>query len=204
MAASKGGPVAIEKGLDSDEEGAEPVPDKTGATGVNESIRDQVISPATAEAASSTLATVVTSGTGKRAQTGEPTWGKTGTTDDNGDAWFCGATPDITACVWVGHAESRESMLTEFGGAPVDGGTIPALIFADVVNAYLAINEEEAETPVPAPIVEEAPVIPEEVPVEPAVPVEPEVVPEEVPVEPEPEPEVEEDPEAGIAPRLRP
>ncbi len=35
-------------------------------------------------------------------------------------------------------------MLTEFGGAPVDGGTIPALIFADVVNAYLSIYEEEA------------------------------------------------------------
>ena len=27
-------------------------------------------------------------------------------------------------------------MLTEFGGAPVDGGTIPALIFADIVNTY--------------------------------------------------------------------
>ena len=30
-------------------------------------------------------------------------WGKTGTTDDNGDAWFCGATPKITACIWVGY-----------------------------------------------------------------------------------------------------
>ncbi len=56
--------------------------------------------------------------------------------------------PDITACVWVGHAESREPMLTEFGGAPVDGGTIPALIFADVVNAYLSLNEEASDTEV--------------------------------------------------------
>ncbi|MDQ3729758.1 MAG: transglycosylase domain-containing protein [Actinomycetota bacterium] len=202
MAASKGGPVAIEKVLDSTDEDAEPVPDKTGATGVNESIRDQVISPETAETASTTLATVVTSGTGKRAQTGEPTWGKTGTTDDNGDAWFCGATPDITTCVWVGNADSREPMLTEFGGQPVDGGTIPALIFADVVNAYLSVNEEEAETTVPAPIVEEAPVVPEEVPTEPAVPVEPEVVPEE-PVEPEPEPEPVPEEAAGIVPERR-
>ncbi len=37
-------------------------------------------------------------------------------------------------------------MLTEFGGAPVDGGTIPALIFADVVNAYLSVFEEEETT----------------------------------------------------------
>ena len=114
------------------------------------------------------LTSVVTSGTGERAQTGEPTWGKTGTTDDNGDAWFCGATPDITACVWVGHAESREPMLTEFGGAPVDGGTIPALIFADVVNAYLSVFEEE-ETEETAPVTE-TPVAPTTtVPAEPVV-----------------------------------
>ena len=79
---------------------------------------------------------MVSSGTGENAQTGEPTWGKTGTTDDNGDAWFCGATEEITACVWVGHADTVEPMKTEFGGQPVDGGTFPALIFADVVNAY--------------------------------------------------------------------
>ncbi len=27
-------------------------------------------------------------------------------------------------------------MLTEYGGAPVDGGTIPALIFNEIVSAY--------------------------------------------------------------------
>ena len=194
MAASKDGPVAIAGVYDGDPEtDGEPVEDKTGASGVNESIREQVISPETADTAVSTLTSVVTSGTGKRAQTGEPTWGKTGTTDDNGDAWFCGATPDITACVWVGHAESRQSMATEFGGAPVDGGTIPALIFADVVNAYLTVFEEEAV--VEAPIVEEAaPVVPE-------VPVEPEVVPEEE-VAPAPEEEAPvEDTEGGVAGR---
>ena len=82
------------------------------------------------------LSTVVSSGTGENAATGEPTWGKTGTTDDNGDAWFCGATEEITACVWVGHADTVTPMETEFAGAPVDGGTFPALIFADLVNAY--------------------------------------------------------------------
>jgi penicillin-binding protein 1A len=87
------------------------------------------------------LTTVVTSGTGKNAQTGEPTWGKTGTTDDNGDAWFCGATDEITVCVWVGHADTVEPMKTEFGGSPVDGGTFPALIFADVVNAYTSLED---------------------------------------------------------------
>lgn len=189
MASSKEGPVGIVK-VEAGEEGdEEPVKDKTGASGVNESIREQVISPETADTAAATLATVLTSGTGKRAQTGEPTWGKTGTTDDNGDAWFCGATPDITACVWVGHADSVKPMLTEYGGAPVDGGTFPAEIFADVVNAYLSVEAGRegpdgdttdttdtteiappVETDAPAPVIEEAPI--EEAPVEPEAPVE--------------------------------
>ena len=80
---------------------------------------------------------MITSGTGKRAATSDsPEWGKTGTTENNGDAWFCGATKEITACVWVGHADSTQSMNTEFGGQPVDGGTFPALIWNQVINAY--------------------------------------------------------------------
>ncbi len=31
-------------------------------------------------------------------------------------------------------------METEYGGAPVDGGTIPALIFNEVVTAYEQLN----------------------------------------------------------------
>ena len=150
LGSSRKGPVGLSEVREDDEnpntiEG-EPVEDKDGNDGVNQSIRDQVISAETAETATTTLSTVISSGTGKRAATGEPTWGKTGTTDNNGDAWFCGAIPDITACVWVGHADSNEPMLSEYAGGPVDGGTFPAEIFADVVNAYLALAEaEEAE-----------------------------------------------------------
>ena len=71
----------------------DPVPDETGASGVNKTTAKQVIDPAVAADAKSILSTVVPRGTGHLAQTGDPTWGKTGTTDDNGDAWFCGATP---------------------------------------------------------------------------------------------------------------
>ena len=149
MAADSGGPVGITRVIEHDDE-TEPedtvqsddfsdgtlVPDQTGATGENEVVGKQVVDPGVAQTVKSVLATVVSSGTGKRAATGEPTWGKTGTTDDNGDAWFCGATEQITVCVWVGHADGNTPMLTEFGGAPVDGGTIPAMIFADVVNDF--------------------------------------------------------------------
>ena len=112
-----------------------------------------MIDPAVAATAKDVLSTVVSSGTGENAATGEPTWGKTGTTDDNGDAWFCGATKEITACVWVGHADSVTPMETEFAGAPVDGGTYPALIFADVVNAYdevQAAHDAAGEDPEPS------------------------------------------------------
>jgi penicillin-binding protein 1A len=146
MAADSGGPVAIldvTDGGDCVDEGrsdcyqdGDPVPDQTGASGVNKPITKQVIDPTVADTAKSVLSTVVTSGTGKRAQTGHTLWGKTGTTDNNGDAWFCGATAQITACVWVGYPNSVTPMETEFAGAPVDGGTFPAEIFAQVVNAY--------------------------------------------------------------------
>jgi len=138
MAAEPGGPVGIHSVADGPptDEDAKTVPDASGGSGENKTIAKQVLDPGVAEEVKSVLSTVVSSGTGRAAATGEPTWGKTGTTDDNGDAWFCGATEEFTACVWVGHAAGNTPMLTEFGGAPVDGGTFPALIFADLVNAY--------------------------------------------------------------------
>ncbi len=150
LGSSRKGPVGIVEVRESSDEGSaltgEPVTDKDDNDGINQTIRDEVISPETAATATTTLSSVITSGTGRRAATGETEWGKTGTTDNNGDAWFCGATADITACVWVGHADSNEPMLTEYAGGPVDGGTFPAEIFADVVNAYVSLAEaREAE-----------------------------------------------------------
>ena len=159
MASSKGGPVAIES-VAATEQGGEPVEDKDGNSGVNETNRDQVISPETAATAVSTLTSVVTSGTGKRAQTGEPTWGKTGTTDDNGDAWFCGATPDITACVWVGHAESREPMTHRVRRRARRRRHHPRSDLRRRRERLPLGDEEDATTT--APVVEEtAPVVPE-------------------------------------------
>ena len=54
-----------------------------------------------------------------------------------------GANKDVTVAVWVGHPNSLKPMLTEYGGAPVDGGTIPALIFNDVITAYEDLKAQE-------------------------------------------------------------
>lgn len=113
--------------------------------GDNDSTRTRVLDDGVAEEAKSILETVVDSGTGANADVGaDGQWGKTGTTENNGDAWYCGATEDVTACVWVGYADSTTPMLTEYAGAPVDGGTFPALIWAGVISAWEEITADRA------------------------------------------------------------
>ena len=54
------------------------------------------------------LKAVVQEGTGRRLkQLGRPLAGKTGTTNEQGDAWFMGFSPDITTGVWVGHDDNK-------------------------------------------------------------------------------------------------
>jgi penicillin-binding protein 1A len=107
----------------------------------NDSIKTRVMPVSVADTTKSLLENVVSGGTGTNAAgVSDYEWGKTGTTDDNGDAWFCGATESATACVWVGHADEVIPMTTEYGGAPVDGGTIPALIWHDVMAAWEEIR----------------------------------------------------------------
>ncbi|WP_250674333.1 transglycosylase domain-containing protein [Paraclostridium ghonii] len=51
---------------------------------------------------------VVNGGTGKRARLGNmAVAGKTGTTNSNNDAWFCGYTPYYTAAVWIGNDRNK-------------------------------------------------------------------------------------------------
>ena len=125
------------------------VTDKEGHVikeGNNDSTHQQVFSQGTAEEAKSILETVVSSGTGTHAQIGaEGQWGKTGTTENNGDAWFCGGiSNEVTACVWVGYANSTTPMTTLYEGGPVMGGTFPALIWASVMSAWVEIKANRA------------------------------------------------------------
>ncbi len=119
--------------------------DHTIKDGDNDSKHKQVIPEGVAEEAKSILETVVCCGTGVNADIGAPgQWGKTGTTEENGDAWFCGATEEVTACVWVGYADTVTPMTTLYNGGPVMGGTFPALIWASVVSAWEEIKDERA------------------------------------------------------------
>jgi penicillin-binding protein 1A len=54
-----------------------------------------------------------------------PAAGKTGTTNDYGDAWFVGFTPHLAAGIWTGFDDNR----IKFGSADGQGGRAAAPIF---------------------------------------------------------------------------
>jgi membrane peptidoglycan carboxypeptidase len=101
----------------------------------------------------SILQGVVDVGTGKRARLDDrPAAGKTGTTENYGDAWFVGYTPQLAVAVWVGYPNELRPMLTEFYGDPVAGGTFPALIWRTFTRTALnELGEPPELFPSPSP-----------------------------------------------------
>jgi penicillin-binding protein 1A len=98
-----------------------------------------------ADEVTSILETVVRQGTGTHAQlsnTDDFVAGKTGTTENSGDAWFVGYTPRYTTAVWVGYPDRLKPMETEYQGGPVEGGTFPADIWHDVMTQIYAIDAQ--------------------------------------------------------------
>jgi len=75
-------------------------------------------------------------GTGVGAYFGRPSAGKTGTTDDHTDAWFCGYTPDLTAVVWIGYP-AGEIPMENVHGISVSGPTFPADIWHRFMQSAL-------------------------------------------------------------------
>ncbi|HZQ04526.1 MAG TPA: PBP1A family penicillin-binding protein [Gaiellaceae bacterium] len=87
----------------------------------------------------SLLQGVVQYGTGTAARIpGRYVAGKTGTTENYGDAWFVGFTPQIVAAVWVGYPNKLVPMLSEYHGRAVAGGTYPAQIWKAFMTKALA------------------------------------------------------------------
>jgi penicillin-binding protein 1A len=104
----------------------------------NQPMKKQVLTPAEDELMTQLLEGVVTGGTGTAAALPDrPVAGKTGTTENYGDAWFVGYTPQLVTAVWVGYPNTLRPMLTEYHGRAVAGGTFPAQIWKTFMQAAL-------------------------------------------------------------------
>ena len=106
----------------------------------NKRVQKSVLRPDTVAAENSILQRVVTQGTGLRAALpGRPAAGKTGTTENYGDAWFVGYTPQLVTAVWVGYPNKLVPMTTQFHGDAVAGGTFPAMIWKTFMEKALKL-----------------------------------------------------------------
>jgi penicillin-binding protein 1A len=72
-------------------------------------------------------------GTGRRAALAIPTFGKTGTTQENRDALFVGFAGNLVVGVWVGRDDN-----TSLG--KISGGTVPAQIWRSFMMSALSID----------------------------------------------------------------
>ena len=128
LGAGDDGPVGIDEVAGAERQGRSSRTTERATPVLEHNIADQTVG---------IMTTVISQGTGRRAALGPGKFaaGKTGTTENSGDAWFVGFNERWTVAVWVGYADKLKPMLTEFAGAPVEGGTFPALIWHDFMVA---------------------------------------------------------------------
>ncbi|SIS57896.1 penicillin-binding protein, 1A family [Roseivivax lentus] len=127
----------------------DPLLDKAGGIG------ERVIQEEAARQLVFMMEKVISEGTGTRAQLdGRPAAGKTGTSNEQRDAWFVGFTADYVAGVWMGYDDN-----TPLTG--VTGGGLPAEIWREAmlrVHDGLPVRElPMAVPPRPQPQVQQQP-----------------------------------------------
>ena len=97
--------------------------------------RERLLDEQTVKYMNEMMRAVVTSGTGRRALIdGVPSVGKTGTTSDYRDAWFCGFTGNYVAAVWFGNDDYRKTRT-------LTGGLLPTTAWQKFM-AYAHTNIE--------------------------------------------------------------
>jgi penicillin-binding protein 1A len=138
--AQDGAPVGIQEVLSPER----PLPDGSHRD-INQVRTRPVLPPGVAATETEMLETVLQYGTARAAALGEFAAGKTGTTENYGDAWFVGWNHKYTVAVWVGYPNGLVPMTTQFNGTPVLGGTFPALIWHDFMISALHIDKARAE-----------------------------------------------------------
>ena len=118
--------------------------DRLAAVVAERALAEPVLDPVTAFLLTSMLRDVVLRGTGTGARAiGRPAAGKTGTTNDNSDAWFVGFTARLVAAVWVGHDDPAHLL-----GRSQDGAHAALPLWAELVRLAEA---ERTPRDVPGP-----------------------------------------------------
>jgi penicillin-binding protein 1A len=98
---------------------------------------------------------VISGGTGRREAPladGRPAFGKTGTQQDNTNAWFVGGTKQLATAVWVGDPDAYTNMvgISGFEFPRVQGGTYPARIWKNFMDgAHFGLPAEDWDGPPP-------------------------------------------------------
>ncbi|MGN0076658.1 MAG: transglycosylase domain-containing protein [Parafannyhessea sp.] len=100
----------------------------------------QVFSTAVADAAIDVMKGVVSTGgtasvVSSTLKVDQPVAGKTGTTEDARDLWFCGITPQLSVAVWCGYTDEATVYVN---GATAHPATTSVPIFVDFINSALA------------------------------------------------------------------
>jgi len=96
------------------------------------------ISPRTCDIMDGLMRAVVTSGTGRRASSIANARGKTGTTSDNRDAWFCGYTDEFLGIGWIANEtyDPTRNPPWSYGEMPgIFGGNVTVEMWAEVLKA---------------------------------------------------------------------
>jgi penicillin-binding protein 1A len=120
---------------------------------------DRAISAQNARTVNQVLTQVVARGTGTAAAI--PGWsgavaGKTGSTDNNYNAWFVGYTQDLATAVWMGSPGSVQHEMSDVGGVRVYGGTYPAMVWGAYMKQVEA-GRSATKFPAPDPLTTRAP-----------------------------------------------
>lgn len=92
------------------------------------------VEPDVAWATTRAMSAVVEEGTGHAAAIGRPFAGKTGTSQNNGDAWFTGFTRDVAVAVWVGDPLAQTPLRPPVTPIEVSGANWPAMIAGQTVS----------------------------------------------------------------------